>query len=137
MLHSPTYNFDRELEMVWFRYDKAVAVEYMLWRDWFCASERPLENISPPNDLERLVAMEVSTVWMHSVYLTDNTADLCVDFNHYCNTGTQAALDTTAALDKEEHSVYDIIDDHNNNQSKRIVTDDVRKGALENMREYF
>ena len=55
----------------------------MMWLNWFCASELLLENISPPNDSGRLVAMEVSTVWMHNVYLTDNTAHFCVDFNHY------------------------------------------------------
>ena len=115
MLHSPTYNLDRELEMAWFRYDKAVAVGCMLWLNWFCASERSLENINPSSDSGHLVAMEVSTVWMHNVYLTDNAADLCVDFDHYYNTGTQTALYTIAALDEEEHRLCDILGDHNNN----------------------
>ena len=81
--------------------------------------------------------MEVSTVWMHTVYLADNTADFCVDFDHYCNTSTQTTLDTIAALDDEEQRVRDMRDDHNNNQSKRSVKDVVRKGMFENMCEYF
>ena len=137
LLHSPTYNLDRELEMVWLNRDKAVAVRCMLWLNWFCASERSLENINPPSDLGRLVAVEVSTVWMHNVCLTDNTANFCVDFDHYCNTGTQTALETIAASDDGGQRACDMLDDHNNNQSKRSLNDGVRKGMFENMREYF
>jgi hypothetical protein len=87
MLHSPPYNLDRELEMVWMNHDSVVAKGCMMWLNWFCASERSLENISPPSDLGRLVAMGVSTVWMYNAHLHDDTADFCVDFDHYCNTG--------------------------------------------------
>ena len=137
MFHIPTYILDRELEMMWLSHDKAVAVGCMLWLNWFYVPERSLENISPPDDLRRLVAMEVSTVWMHNVYLNDNTADLCVDFDHYCNTGTHTAVDINAAIEVEEERICDKLDDHNNNQSNRSVKGVVRKGMFENMSEYF
>ena len=115
MPYSPTYNFDSELEMVWLNHDKAVAVGCMLWLNGFCASERSMYNTSPPSDLGRLVAMEVSTAWMHNVCLNDKTADFSVDFNHYCNAGTATALETNAAIDVEEERVGDMLEDHNNN----------------------
>ena len=101
------------------------------------SSTRDLVRWSTISDPLYPVAMEVSTVWMHTVYLADNTADFCVDFDHYCNTSTQTTLDTIAALDDEEQRVRDMRDDHNNNQSKRSVKDVVRKGMFENMCEYF
>ena len=81
--------------------------------------------------------MEVSTVWMHNVYLNGKTADFCVDFGHYCNTGTATALETNAAIDVERQRVCDMLEDHNNNPSKRSMKGVVRKGMFDNMYEYF
>ena len=137
MLYSPMYNFDSELEMMWLNHDKAVAVGCMLWLYWFYASGRSMQNISPPSDLGRHVAMEAPTVWMHNVYLNDKTADFSVDFDHCCNACTATALETKAAIDVEEQRVDDMLEDHNNNPNKRSMNDVVRKGMFDNMLEYF
>ena len=84
MLHNPSYNLDRELDMVWLTHDSMVATGCMLWLFWFGQSQRSLENMSPPNDLGRLVAMEVTSVWMHNAYMHDTSANFTADFDHYC-----------------------------------------------------
>ena len=100
--------------------------------------ERSLVNISPSGDSGPTVAVEVCTVWMYNVYLTGQSADFCDDSNNYCNTATQADVDTNAAIiNDDEQRVSGVLDNNNANQSKRSRDGVVRDGMFDNMRDCF
>ena len=109
MLHNSSYNLDRELDMVWLTHDSMVATGCMLWLFWFGQSQRSLENMSPPNDLGRLVAMEVTSVWMHNAHMHDTSANFSADFDHYCGTDSRFAAETNAAIEAEERRVFEVL----------------------------
>ena len=136
MSYSLPYECETELEMVWVEHEPAVAVECMLWLNWFCMTERSFELICPPSDVVHTTAMEVRVDWAN-VYGADVHANFDGDLVYYRDIRSGNADKTRAIITLENARVATCVKEHNATQWMRLSDDVVRQKLFAEMRQRF